>query len=211
MSYSATVTPQGPGSSNAQDARRKQILAAARACFARSGFHGASMGQICSEAAMSPGALYRYFPSKDSIIEAIAEEERIGAGECMEIFFGKGSLVDRLVLSAMDYLEKSIAEATGGLMIEIVSESIRNTAIGERFHAIESDVRSTIRAALDEAQKTGEIGADVDLDIALVMLLAVGDGLVMRLQLERRVDLGAMEPYLRRMIAAILAGAERAS
>jgi AcrR family transcriptional regulator len=192
--------------SGAQDVRRKQILAAARICFARAGFHGASMGQICTEAAMSPGALYRYFPSKDSIIEAIAEEERLGAGECMEIFFGPGSLVDRLVWSAMDYLEKSTATGTGRLMIEIVSESIRNTTIGERFHAIEGEVRGAIRSALEEAQRRGEIGGDVDLDLALVMLLSVADGLVMRLQLERSVDLAAMEPYIRRMIAAILAG-----
>lgn len=192
--------------SGAQDARRKQILAAARVCFARAGFHGASMGQICTEAAMSPGALYRYFPSKDSIIEAIAEEERLSAGECMEIFFGPGSLVDRLVWSAMDYLEKSTATGTGRLMIEIVSESIRNTTIGERFHAIEGEVRGAIRSALEEAQRRGEIGGDVDLDLALVMLLSVADGLVMRLQLERSVDLAAMEPYIRRMIAAILAG-----
>ena len=45
--------------------RRDEILAAAQRCFARSGFHGASMQDICAEAGMSPGNLYRYFPSKD--------------------------------------------------------------------------------------------------------------------------------------------------
>ncbi len=59
----------GDGEASAQDQRRVQILDAARACFASAGFHGASMHQICAEARMSPGALYRYFPSKDAIIE----------------------------------------------------------------------------------------------------------------------------------------------
>ena len=34
------------------------------------------MHEICGEAGMSPGALYRYFPSKESIIEAISEDHR---------------------------------------------------------------------------------------------------------------------------------------
>lgn len=154
---------------------------------------------------MSPGALYRYYPSKDAIIEAIAEEERLCAGASMALFFGSGTLVDRLVGTAMDYLVKSVAPGTGGLLIEIVSESLRNTAIGERFHSIEAEIRVVLRSALLAAQEAGEIGADVDIDIALVMLFAISDGLVMRLQLERGFDPAVMEPYLRRTVTAILA------
>src|SRR6266567_8401051 len=59
-----------------QSDRRLEILDAAQRCFARSGFHGASMQDICAEAAMSPGNLYRYFPSKEAIIAGIAERDR---------------------------------------------------------------------------------------------------------------------------------------
>src|SRR5215470_19874014 len=45
-----------------QSDRRDEILAAAQRCFVRAGFHGASMQDICAEAGMSPGNLYRYFP-----------------------------------------------------------------------------------------------------------------------------------------------------
>src|SRR5437660_12047932 len=60
----------------AQSDRRAEILAAAQRCFVRSGFHGASMQDICSEAGMSPGNLYRYFPSKEALIAGIAERDR---------------------------------------------------------------------------------------------------------------------------------------
>ena len=56
--------------------RRDEILAAAARCFVRSGFHGASMQDICTEAGMSPGNLYRYFPSKEALIAGIAERDR---------------------------------------------------------------------------------------------------------------------------------------
>ena len=63
-----------------QSDRRAEILAAAQRCFVRSGFHGASMQDICAEAGMSPGNLYRYFPSKEALIAGIAERDRAEVG-----------------------------------------------------------------------------------------------------------------------------------
>src|SRR5262245_6619564 len=67
-------------SAQLQHDRREEILEAARRCFARAGFHQTSMQQICLEAGMSPGNLYRYFPSKEVIIAAIAERDRAEVG-----------------------------------------------------------------------------------------------------------------------------------
>ena len=57
-----------------RDERREQILAAARRCFLRDGFHGTSMHDLFAEADLSSGAVYGYFASKDDVIVAIAEE-----------------------------------------------------------------------------------------------------------------------------------------
>src|SRR5690242_15568423 len=62
-----------------QSDRRTEILDAAERCFARAGFHQASMQDICSEAGMSPGNLYRYFPSKEALIAGICERNRAEA------------------------------------------------------------------------------------------------------------------------------------
>ncbi|MFD0447134.1 TetR/AcrR family transcriptional regulator [Streptomyces indonesiensis] len=56
------------------DARRAEILTAARRCFVRDGFHETSMQDLLAEAGMSSGSVYRYFPSKQDMIIAIAEE-----------------------------------------------------------------------------------------------------------------------------------------
>ncbi|MGC4952588.1 TetR/AcrR family transcriptional regulator [Actinomadura citrea] len=50
--------------------RRRQILEAARTCFIRKGIHATSMQDIFTEAGLSAGAVYRYFKSKNEIIEA---------------------------------------------------------------------------------------------------------------------------------------------
>src|ERR671911_3134494 len=56
--------------------RRTQILNAAERSFFRSGFHRTTMQDVASEAAMSPGNLYRYFRSKDAIVGGLAERDR---------------------------------------------------------------------------------------------------------------------------------------
>ncbi|OYQ37815.1 hypothetical protein CHU95_00450 [Niveispirillum lacus] len=55
----------------ARQARTDHILAAARRCFARHGFHGAGTADICRDAGISPASLYQYFASKDDLILAI--------------------------------------------------------------------------------------------------------------------------------------------
>jgi AcrR family transcriptional regulator len=55
-------------------ARRRQIMDAAVTCFARSGFHAATMQDIVAETGLSAGAIYRYFKSKEDIVAAIAAE-----------------------------------------------------------------------------------------------------------------------------------------
>lgn len=54
--------------------RRQQIIDAATDCFARQGFHVTSMQDIFRASGLSAGAVYRYFPSKNSLIKAIAEK-----------------------------------------------------------------------------------------------------------------------------------------
>ncbi|WP_326837585.1 TetR/AcrR family transcriptional regulator [Amycolatopsis rhabdoformis] len=55
-------------------AQRRRILDAAMACFEKAGPDGASMQDIVAESGMSAGAIYRYFDSKEAIIEAVAAD-----------------------------------------------------------------------------------------------------------------------------------------
>src|SRR5436305_13857858 len=52
--------------------RRAQILDAAFTCFAKRGFHQASMHDISTEAGISVGLIYRYFANKEAVISAMA-------------------------------------------------------------------------------------------------------------------------------------------
>jgi AcrR family transcriptional regulator len=56
------------------DARRQQIVNAARARFASHGFAHTSMADIIAESGLSNGAIYRYFTSKEQIVIAVCEQ-----------------------------------------------------------------------------------------------------------------------------------------
>jgi AcrR family transcriptional regulator len=56
------------------DARRQQIIDAARERFATHGFARTSMADIVAQSGLSTGAIYRYFTSKDEIVVAVCEQ-----------------------------------------------------------------------------------------------------------------------------------------
>src|SRR3990170_8142214 len=58
------------------EARRNQIVDAAWACFARKGYHQTTMQDIATEAGISAGAIYRYYPSKEGVLKAINDRSQ---------------------------------------------------------------------------------------------------------------------------------------
>jgi TetR/AcrR family transcriptional regulator, fatty acid metabolism regulator protein len=54
--------------------KRRLILDAAVRVFARSGFHGARVGDIAEEAGVAHGLLYHYFSSKDEVLQTVFRE-----------------------------------------------------------------------------------------------------------------------------------------
>ena len=65
-------------------ARPAQILDAAVACFAKRGFHQASMHDISAEAGISVGLIYRYFQNKEAVIAAMADRHKNQIHEILE-------------------------------------------------------------------------------------------------------------------------------
>src|SRR3954451_16512473 len=57
-----------------REAVRRSILDAARALFVAEGFQNVSIRKIAERIEYSPAAIYGYFPSKDDIFFAFAEE-----------------------------------------------------------------------------------------------------------------------------------------
>src|ERR1700683_2459117 len=63
-----------------REARREQVLAAARACLQEHGLEAVSMEMIIARSGLSTGAVYGYFKGKDEIINAAVTEGTAALG-----------------------------------------------------------------------------------------------------------------------------------
>jgi TetR/AcrR family transcriptional repressor of uid operon len=175
--------------------RRGEILAAAKRCFSRSGFHGTSMQEICAEAQMSPGSLYRYFPSKEAIIAGIAEQDRADVAEKFQAIVEAPDFFQALAAAARHYIvEESMEEVC--LQTEIKAESRRNPEIAKIYASVEQEVKTGMLNVLRSAVARGDIPPAVDLEIAATMLMALVDGLYWRRAVDPQFDAETVLPTL---------------
>lgn len=65
------------------DAQRLRFCEAAMACFRRKGVVATNLNDICEEAGLSMGALYKHFASRDELLEAILALRLAGRNEAL--------------------------------------------------------------------------------------------------------------------------------
>ena len=183
---------------------RQRIIDAAVACFARDGFHGASMQEICTEAGMSPGALYRYFPSKVAIIAAIAEAERANHAAFFERMAEADDPVEALAGIGIDTLEQMLAGRHAALCAEITAEAIRNTDIRAMFDRNIREARAAVVAALRRGQARGVVDPTLDVETACQLIMAMGDGLCMHQALDPTLTAARFRPVLQLLVRRFL-------
>lgn len=162
------------------EARRKQILEATARCVVRRGFHQTSMQDICAEAQMSPGGVYRYFEGKEAIILAIAEEERRDNREIVAELERTRDLIGSLRAIMFEILKVFADEAYGRLAVELLAEAARNETVWSVLARNEQELKHALTAALTKAQKAGQVTKTQPADRLSQVILAMIDGLCAR-------------------------------
>ena len=186
-----------------QKARREHILDAAERCIARTGFHRATMQDICREAGVSLGAVYVYFDSKEDLIAGITERDRSKLAEQLS---GVGSSPD--LLAALERLgEHYMIEEPRHkqqLVIEIGCESMREGQVGEIFRACDAFVLDQFEALFRRAQMEGKIAPALEPRTLATVVAVLGDGLFWRRGIDPRFDAKAIIPIITALIGGLL-------
>lgn len=160
---------------------------AAIACFRRRGFHQATMQEICTEAQISAGALYRYFHSKAEIIGAIAEEHR---GEADEAFLRAAERIGFLpaIGAAGRNFFLKCASGDGALVADIMAEAMRDEDLAGLLRATDARSVRLFTKAIAAAQQRGEIDRKLDPESAANTLFAAIEGIGLRRAFLRDAD-----------------------
>jgi AcrR family transcriptional regulator len=150
-----------------RDARRAQVLGAARRCFVRDGFHVTSIADICREAGVSPGVVYLYFASKDEIITAIAAQNLDGVAEAARRLAhehaeqGVGVVLAELLAYLRAEHERN---ELASIALLVWSESLRNKALAQRLQAASTELRATFATLVRDVDAASSANSDRDTD-----------------------------------------------
>jgi TetR/AcrR family transcriptional repressor of uid operon len=155
------------------EGKREAILAAAERCFARSGFHRATIAQICEEAGISPGHLYHYFASKEAIIGVIASA---GLEYTQARFAEIGEDQDPIstLVSELERL-KALSKTKSGVLLDVLAEAARDPQIGQILRDTSEEMRRLLAEFLRRGQAHGQIDPALDADTAAAMLICMID------------------------------------
>jgi AcrR family transcriptional regulator len=167
-----------------RDARRAEILAAARRCFVRDGFHETSMQDLLTEVGLSSGAVYRYFPGKQDMILAIAEEN---LGEVVTEFrrvanskpaVGIGeSLADLFQVIKTKHEENGFA----AVAMLVWSESLRDATLAEKVRTALTEATVDLTDIVRGHQKDGTMPSGVAAETLAQMIVATVPGFILHL------------------------------
>jgi len=151
-----------------EDPTREKILDAAAALTQSDGPHGWSMSQVSARAGFSRGTLYNRFPSRERLLEAVANERGISLSE-NALAPPRARILDALAtLAAADGLEGTTLEAIAA-RADVATVTIYRL-FDDRQGLIEAFARErTPRAHLDALAIDAEGEAD-DLVVTLEAL-----------------------------------------
>lgn len=173
------------------DARRRQILDAARRRFLANGFHATSMQDILTEANLSAGAVYRYFRSKEEIVGAIVADnlaELLGAFEDAR---GDDDLptLRGFLGSAVATLQRlDQQQQLAKLAVQVWGEALRSLAIGRRVRDVHTELRRLLAPLVEAEQQRGSLSRDVPADDVAGLLASLLEGFVFQRAFLEDVD-----------------------
>lgn len=186
------------------DARRQQILDAARRCFVRNGFHATSMQDVLREADLSAGAVYRYFNSKDDIIAAIASNTLTAITGAVEEVLDTATpppLDEALgrLLATLERLddEQDIAKVA----LQAWAEAVRAPSVAARVEETFAGVTKSLVRLVKAYQDRGQITSDVPAKHVAALLAALLQGFVVRYAVIGDVDAKTFSRGLRAVVA----------
>jgi AcrR family transcriptional regulator len=183
------------------EARRAEILTACLGCFARKGFHRTSMRDLCEALAMSPGALYRYFDSKESIILAMIDRDRAQWEEAFASI-PADTAFQKVLESLMGIAEQGCGRIEDiAIFWQVTAEATTNpeiAAVLKRHYTAFSD---RLELVIRRSQERGEIDATLKPRDAAVFVISCFDGLLARYSFDPDTDWKKLARQFQKWIA----------
>ncbi|MBM3940964.1 MAG: TetR/AcrR family transcriptional regulator [SAR202 cluster bacterium] len=173
------------------EARRRHILDAAFACFARKGFHPTTMHDICAEAGVSAGALYRYFSSKEEMIAASCQlSQDHNLARLRESIDGVDTrqMVRRLADAFLSQFDGPEARVANRAALQLWAEMAVNPDVRQLMSDNLARITAGLANVVRAAQARGDWNPDLDPEAVARVMIAIHDGFVQQKAFDPAID-----------------------
>jgi AcrR family transcriptional regulator len=187
---------------------RERLLRAARSVFARSGFHGASVDEIASEAGFSTGALYSNFSGKEDLFLALMEREiDEHAREIAEAVGARVSIAERATGGARQWMTMIEREPEVLLLfMEFWAYGVRDARMRPKVAAQFARMRELLTTLIADGVREFDLELDIPAEQLAVAIDAIADGIAR----QKLADPDAVpDELMGRVLSLLLAGAAR--
>ncbi len=189
-----------------QERQAARILAAARTCFARRGFHAASMDEIIAEAAMSSSTVYRYYPEgKKALVKAVVESWIQPVAEWLE------SLDEQRIVTLEDLFTQAVerifaakgldTDESVALVMDISAAWTRDPELRRISVGHYQRMREGIRLLVERLQADGRITTRLPATEIAALLHHLAMGLINARAAGGTVDASATGSAVARLLA----------
>jgi AcrR family transcriptional regulator len=187
---------------------RERLLLAARSVFARSGFHGASVEEIASEAGFSTGALYSNFSGKEDLFLVLMEREIDEySREIADAVRARSSIAERATGGARQWMTMIEREPDVLLLfMEFWAYGVRDARVRPKVAARFAQVRQLLTALIVDGVREFDLELDIPAEQLAVAIDALADGIAR----QKLADPDAVpDELMGRVLSLLLAGAAR--
>ena len=202
-----SLTAASPGRRTAEAERRQRILEAAENAFVRHGFHATTMQHVADEVGTSAGNLYRYFPSKDAIVEGLCELDHAELAQAFAELMADNRHIMEAVCCGMRKHVLAKPPEKARLLVEIWAEAGRNPRVAAMTRAIDADVLARLERLIDAAKASGAASPELDSHFGARFFLTFVAGLFKRIAIEADFDPEGETPMAIGVLKALFTGA----
>lgn len=159
--------------------RKQQIADAARKLIFKYGSKRVTIRRIAQEVGVTEGAIYRHFPSKNSIMAFMADHIADNLlGDISKAEDTAHTKLETLDLTMKNHF--SAIEQRRGLSFRVLAEIVTqgDKQLNKKVSANIGKYIQALQDLLSEGAASGEIRADVDLHMAAELLFGMIQGLV---------------------------------
>jgi len=160
--------------------RRTQILEAAMLCFAKRGFHQASMHDISAEAGISVGLIYRYFENKEAVIAAMADRHNKEIREVLERARTAPSLLESLEILFTAHCCENSPKVQSAFVVDLYAEASRNPQVANLVLGVLQTAMEGLTDLIARAPEAQKSAHDLTPHEMAELIFAVGRGMLMR-------------------------------